>query len=273
MTDIKFFDDVEVSLEDSMGNDRSVIRAARVSIGPQSNIPQKVISPLIGLTGDVRPFPARYDRGHFVRIGDVTEEELKYQEGNVGLINYLMRKRHGSPFEHNSLTFYIKAPIFVAREFMRHRIGWSYNELSGRYSELPGEFYIPKASRPLVNVGSSANPVFEAGNQLQVANVFYGLKRQYSAAWTEYQELLNSGIAREVARLVLPVGIMTQFYATCNARSLMSFLALRTNEPEATYPSNPQVEIEMVARKMEASLADLFPVTYEKWNDNGRVAP
>ena len=242
MADIKFFDGVEVSLMDHMGSDASVVRAARVSVVGDEG--QPIIIPRPTLDGP---------------------------EGK--LINYLMRKRHGSPFEHNALTFAIKAPIFVAREFMRHRIGWSYNEMSGRYTELPGEFYVPSPERKLVNVGSSANPVFEAGSVTMVSNVAWALKDSYTAAWKEYQALLRMGAANEVARMVLPLGIMTQFYATCNARSLMSFLSLRTIEPEATYPSNPQIEIDMVARKMEASFADLFPVTYEKWNDNGRVAP
>lgn len=262
MTDIKFFDNVEVSLEENTGSDASIVRAARVSVGS-------------GNDDDYVMFPERYERG-FVRLINSAAnlpEELEKQERNAGLINYLMRKRHGSPFEHNSLTFYIKAPIFVAREFMRHRIGWSYNEMSGRYTELPGEFYVPSPERKLVNVGSSANPVFEAGSVTMVSNVAWALKDSYTAAWKEYQALLRMGAANEVARMVLPLGIMTQFYATCNARSLMSFLSLRTIEPEATYPSNPQIEIDMVARKMEASFADLFPVTYEKWNDNGRVAP
>jgi len=238
MTDIKFFDDVEVDLVDHMGGDASVVHAARVSV-----------------------------------VGRNHEEVLFNALKDTGLINYLMRKKHGSPFEHNALTFYIKAPIFVAREFMRHRIGWSYNEMSGRYTELPGEFYIPNPDRPLVNVGTSANPRFEAGDAYLVSETAWSLESSYGTAWEQYKYLLELGVGNEVARAVLPVGLMTQFYATCNARSLMSFLELRTNEPEATFPSNPQHEIELVARKMEAEFAGLFPVTYEKWNDNGRVAP
>lgn len=242
MTDIKYFDDVEVSLIDHMGSDASMVRAARVSVVGDDG--QPVVIPQPTLDGP---------------------------EGK--LINYLMRKRHGSPFEHNALTFAIKAPIFVAREFMRHRIGWSYNEMSGRYTELPMEFYLPKDSRPLVNVGTSANPKFVAGKRSQVLAVKGALTNSYEVAAQEYNWLIGQGIGNEVARSVLPVGLMTQFYATCNARSLMSFLALRTTESEATFPSNPQHEIELVARRMEDVFGDLFPVTYDKWNANGRVAP
>src|SRR3546814_16331451 len=106
--------DVRVELVDSMGNDLSVVKAARVST-----------------------------MGERVQVGHG-------EKGSRGLINYLMRDRHGSPFEHNSMTFFIQAPIFVFREFHRHRVGWSYNEESARYREVGKEFYAPDEGRPLV---------------------------------------------------------------------------------------------------------------------------
>jgi thymidylate synthase (FAD) len=189
---------------------------------------------------------------------------------NAGLIRYLMRKKHGSPFEHNSMTFLVEAPIFVAREFMRHRAGFSYNEVSGRYSVLEPKFYVPAEDRPLVNVGSSANPKFEAGDSQQVYLTRKVLESAYEESWMDYQTLIQTGIGNEVARMVLPLGIMTSFYVTCNARSLMSFLALRTSDAGV---SNPQHEIELVAKKLEEQFAILFPKTYASFNEFGRVAP
>lgn len=232
---ITLLDDVEVKLLRCSGGDDTVVQAARVSV----------------------------EGGN----------EVAMTEKNAGLINYLMRKRHGTPFEQNSMSFFVKAPIFAVREFQRHRIGWSYSEMSARYMALPGEFYVPKPDRKLVNVGTSANPKFEPGTERQVSLTAAALEYAYSEAWDQYEYLLENGIANEVARMVLPVGIMTQMQVTCNARSLMQFLGLRTSDERATFPSNPQHEIEIVARKMETEFAILFPVTHEAFNRNGRVSP
>ena len=202
-----------------------------------------------------------------------THENIVDLSKDAGLINYLMRDRHGSPFEHNSMTFFVQAPIFVFREFHRHRVGWSYNEESGRYKELERKFYAPGPDRPLVQSGKPGAYVFSAGTERQHRVVWDELSVAYTAAWEAYQNMLGMGIAREVARLSLPVGVLSSMYATCNARSLMHFLSLRTKHEEARVPSFPQREIEMVAEKMEAEWARLMPLTYEAFNRNGRVAP
>lgn len=194
-------------------------------------------------------------------------------EKDAGLINYLMRDRHGSPFEHCSMTFYIEAPIFVAREFFRHRAGWSYNEESGRYKELQPVFYIPNEDRNLVQVGKPGAYEFRPGDHVQQSSVEQNFRHIYRESYQRYRGMLQQGIAREVARMVLPVGIYTSFYATCNARSLMHFLGLRTTDPKSKFPSFPQREIEMVAEEMEKVFAGLMPVTYGAFQKNGRVAP
>lgn len=190
-----------------------------------------------------------------------------------GLINFLMRDRHGSPFEHNSITFQVKAPIFVAREFMRHRVGWSYSEESARYRELKPEFYLPAEDRNLVQVGKPGAYSFEPGTVEQRLATEHSLGVIYRAAYSHYQQLLDQGVAREVARMLLPVGLFTTFYATCNARSLMHFLSLRTIDERAKVPTFPQREIEMVAEEMERHWAMRMPITYETFNENGRIAP
>jgi thymidylate synthase (FAD) len=189
-----------------------------------------------------------------------------------GLINYLMRDRHGSPFEHNSMTFYVQAPIFVFREFMRHRIA-SYNEESGRYRELNPVFYVPAPERNLVQVGKPGAYDFLPGTAEQVDLVNDETRRASTAAFESYQRMLDAGVAREVARIVLPLNIYSSMYVTLNARSLMNFISLRTKREGSHFPSFPQREIEMAAEKIENHFAELMPFTYAAFNTNGRVAP
>jgi thymidylate synthase (FAD) len=207
-------------------------------------------------------------------VGEQSLDELKKDpERSKGLINYLMRDRHGSPFEHNSMTFFISAPIFVFREFMRHRVGWSYNEESGRYRELDPVFYVPGPDRHLVQVGKAGHYRFEPGTAAQHELVERVMVNSYQQAYETYQAMLTAGVAREVARSVLPVGLYSSMYATANARSLMHFLGLRTTHPDAKVPSSPQREIEMVGEAMEAEWAKLMPLTHAAFNANGRIAP
>ncbi|MFE0206979.1 FAD-dependent thymidylate synthase [Streptomyces sp. NPDC058985] len=207
-------------------------------------------------------------------IGEQSLAELdKQPDRSKGLINYLMRSKHGSPFEHNSMTFLVSAPIFVFREFMRHRVGWSYNEESGRYRELDPVFYIPGPDRKLVQEGKPGHYQFVAGTDEQHKLVNAAMEDSYRQAYAAYQRMLAAGVAREVARSVLPVGLFSSAYATCNARSLMHFLGLRTTHPDAAVKSYPQREIAMVAEQMEAAWAELMPLTYAAFNANGRIAP
>lgn len=191
---------------------------------------------------------------------------------NVGLIKYLMRARHGSPFEHNSFTFYVEAPIFVFREFMRHRIA-SYNEESGRYTQLKPVFYVPAISRNLVQQGKPGHYTYVPGDRQQINATRDGHMRTAEIAYKNYQDLLDDGIAREVARMSLPLNIYSSMYVTMNARSMMNFFSLRTIREGSTFPSYPQREIEMVAEQMEESFKLLMPITSKAFNDAGRVAP
>lgn len=190
-----------------------------------------------------------------------------------GLINFLMRDRHGTPFEHNSMTFLIKAPMMVFWQMVRHRVGWSYNLESGRYRELGLEFYSPDRDRPLRQVGKPGAYEYVPGTDYQQRLMWHELETSYGQAWDSYQRMLTAGIAREVARLVLPFGVYFHGYATCNARSLMHFLSLRTKDEGATVVSSPQHEINVVANQMEAEWARLMPETHAAFIRNGRVAP
>lgn len=189
-----------------------------------------------------------------------------------GLINFLMRERHGSPFEHSTFTFYVKAPIFVWREHMRHRIA-SYNEESGRYKTLAPEFYVPAPDRKLIQVGKTGAYTFEEGTPLHYANVLGGYMTACRVAYNSYAGMLDAGIAKEVARGVLPVNIYSSAYVTMNARALMNFLSLRRSAEGSHFPSYPQREIEMVAEQYEEIFKTLMPLTHEAFVKSGRVAP
>jgi thymidylate synthase (FAD) len=213
------------------------------------------------------------DVAQAARVSTIGANSLDLNRPIEGLINYLMRDRHGSPFEHTSFTFYIEAPIFVAREHFRHRAGWSYNEESARYKALEPVFYIPAGDRNLIQEGKAGAYTFKPGSMAQYLTAVNEHKRAYLLAYDAYENMLHKGIAREVARSVLPVGIFTSYYATCNARSLLHFLGLRTKDETATFPSFPQREIEMVAERMEDFLHNRMPVTWQTFQNNGRVAP
>lgn len=196
-------------------------------------------------------------------------------EGNPkadkGLINFLMRERHGSPFEHSSMTLFVEAPIFVFREFQRHRIA-SYNEESGRYKELAPTFYVIGEDRPLKQEGKPGAYSFTQGTPEQYNMATRLIAQNASDAYHRYQAMLDAGVAREVARMVLPLNIYSSMYVTVNARSLMNFLSLRSSE-QGTYPSYPQQEIAQVAAQIEEQFAELFPLTHAAFIANGRVAP
>lgn len=214
-----------------MGGDHTVVMAARVSSGSEA--------------------------------GDPTRDK--------GLINYLMRDRHGSPFESGLFTFYIESPIFVFREFMRHRIA-SYNEESGRYKQLQPVFYIPNETRKLIQIGKPGAYTFEQGTREQFELTQEAIKESSLNAYTNYVNMLNAGVAREVARVVLPLNIYSSMYVTMNARSLMNFLSLRSQE-QGTFPSFPQQEISDVASQMETIFQEVMPETHAAFILHGRVSP
>ena len=235
MSEITFRSDMTVDLIDSMGNDDSVIRSAKVST-----------------------------------MTDTTVDDMS-AAGKEKFIDFLVANRHGSPFEHVLFTFRIEAPIFVWREFMRHRMA-SYNEESGRYTELKPVFYIPDRDRNLVQVGKPGEYLFTQGDPSQVRAVKFSVEDSSVDAYDQYQYLLESGIAREVARMVLPLNIYSTAYVTMNLRSLTNFLSLRRNVEGQTFPSFPQREIEMVAELMEDHADSIVPITLEAFRRNGRVA-
>ncbi|MER7566241.1 FAD-dependent thymidylate synthase [Streptomyces sp. NPDC048523] len=209
------------------------------------------------------------------RVSTAGEEAHREERGDDyigGLIRYLMRSRHGSPFEHNSMTFLVHAPIFTIRHMMRHRM-WSFNEESARYKDLKNVFYVPDRERALKQIGKPGHYQYVPGDEQDYELVSTATSEAYRSAFREYQKMLDAGIARELARVVLPVATYSTVYATCNARSLMHFLGLRTHRTDAAYISHPQREIEILAEQMEAEFARLMPLTHAAFEKFGRVSP
>jgi thymidylate synthase (FAD) len=223
---IRVLDHGFVRLDDAMASDLSVVNGARVS---------------------------------FARHKQVMEES------DEGLIRFLMRERHGTPFEHNSFRFHIRAPIFVTREWMRHR--WSsFNEFSLRYAKATDDFYVPEPDDVRSQVGKPGAYSFEPVAAEVAETTRNELRAVYEAAYAAYERLVELGVARELARCALPVGAYTEFYWTVNARSLMNFLSLRAAEAA-------QREIRRYAEACERFFAEHMPVTHAAFLANGRVAP
>lgn len=183
-----------------------------------------------------------------------------------GLINYLLKNKHGTPFEQGFLAqFHIRVPIFVMREWIRHRVGFSYNEESGRYVAMRPDFYIPEEAR--TQVGKPGAYTFERHSDRGVEEWFKGaLKFHSEKGYDLYEQALEYGIAKEQARLFLGLNLYTEFRWTCNARSLMNFLALRAHKDAAS-------EIQTYASAIESIFAEKMPTVYSAFESAGRVAP
>lgn len=229
-----------VELKNSMGGDLAVVAAARVSNGA------------------------------------TFEEASKGIDSDGKLIKYLMKHRHGSPFEHAVFTFYIKCPLFVRSEWHRHRMA-SYNEISGRYTQYEPDFYIPQEYRIPGKTNKQGSEFPDENFIFKTDAITYHredwneqienwMEEIVNDAYAKYQGLLAFGVSKEMARMVLPANLYTQFYVTENARALMNFLSLRTGE-------DAQWEIRQYANAMEMMFAGLMPLTHRAWVENGRIAP
>lgn len=213
MSEIEVLDHGLVRLLDHMGNDLSIVRAARVS----------------------------YDADW--RTG---EDEGKDEK----LIAYLMKNHHTSPFEAVTFTFEVKAPLFVFRQWHRHRT-WSYNEVSARYSELPEEFYVPELSD--ITTQSTSNKQMRTDAQHPQALLMQSyMRKSMMDAFALYKELLAQGCPRELARSVLPTSTYSRMFATVDLHNLFHFLRLRLHE-------HAQKEIRVYAEAMLELVEPVVP--------------
>lgn len=224
MTELTFRDDIGVEYIQHMGSDEIIAKAARVSTGKDQEDNDKI----------------------------------------KGLIKYLAQERHTSPFEHTGLTLRIEAPIFVAREAMRHRV-FSFNEVSGRYAKLKPEFYKPSSVRPLVNEGSGAHPKLVGAESVWGYATLHRISddihvEHMEASWKAYETLLASDVATEVARNVLPVGIYSAWYMTGNLHAWFKFLSLRDGSE-----GHPQYEIMNMANQVWPIIEEHWPIAAAAW--------
>lgn len=193
-------------------------------------------------------------------------ESLEFDEDDAGLIRYLLKNKHGSPFEQGFVAhWHIRLPIFVMREWVRHRIGHSVNEESGRYSVMRGDFFEPDHLR--IQKGKPGAYVFEVIQDEELYGEFLDdLSEVNQQAWYFYKKWLDKGLAKEQARIALPLNLYTEIRWTSNARSLMNFLALR-NSQHAMY------EIRRYSQAMEKDFKQHMPTVSQAFELNGRVAP
>jgi len=170
-----------------------------------------------------------------------------------------------TPFEHNAFRFHVRCPIFVAREWFRHRVG-SFNEFSMRYARATDDFYLPEPEDVRSQVGKPGAYSFEPVSEEVAEATREELQAVYEHAYATYERLVEQGVARELARAALPVGAYTEFFWTVNARSLMNFVSLRAAE-------TAQREIRRYADAVERFFEERMPITYQAFVANGRVAP
>ena len=217
-----------VELVDHMGSDLTIVNSARVSFG-------------------------------------VEKKEL--DEKDKKLVNYLVKHRHTSTFEHNVVTFRFVVPLFVARQHMRHRT-WSYNEISRRYTDVNLQFYEPKefrtqhkSNRQASNESDLINPAlfsYEDGGSLRASSF---VRSHHERSLLLYKNLVESGVCREQARGILPQNLYTEYYGTCNLSNLLKFIELRTHE-------GAQWEIVQAAEACLEIASELWPVAVKSYRDN-----
>ena len=205
-----------VRLVDSMGGDSAIVQAARVSYGPGTKTPSD-------------------DRA---------------------LIRYLMRHKHTTPFEMVEFKFHVKAPIFVARQWLRHRTA-SVNEISARYSILPEDYFVPDELRKQsTNRGQGGEePLGESS-----ANLILKQKSSCDLAFHVYDEMLKKGTSRELARTHLPLSTFTEFYWKIDLHNLLHFLKLRMDD-------HAQKEIQDLAKQTWELIKPIVPLTCEAFED------
>jgi len=226
MTDVKFRDDVSVELVDWMGDEASIVRTARVST--------------LGTQSEARE--------------------------NEGLVKFLYREGHGTPFESNVATFRFEVPVFVSRQIVKHRLS-SINEESGRYKELEPVFYVPSKDRRVSQTGKTGDYVFLRNDDLN-DSARDAIEISSEDTWYAYEAMLEQGVAKEVARMVLPVNIYSTIYMTANLRSWLNFVQLRT--PESG--SHPQHEIALVGYEVAKQIQERVPTVWQAFVDSGYKA-
>ena len=229
MKQVKLYGDEigKVELVDFMGSDLTIVNSARVSFGKHKN--------------------------------EIDDKDKK-------LINYLVKHRHTSTFEHNVATFRFVVPLFVRSQHHRHRT-WSYNEISRRYTDVDMKFYEPttfrtqhESNRQASNINDTCNPLISTSSISGGDSASYLVRRHHTRCLKLYNNLIEVGICREQARGVLPQNMYTEYYGTCNLNNLLKFIDLRTHE-------GAQWEIQKVAEAVLEIITDLWPTAVTSFRE------
>jgi len=222
----------DLELIDHLGDDRRIVDAARCS---------------------------HLGTGISDQKDQASEMEMGQSARDLKLIKYLYTNRHTSPFEHVKFTFRVSAPLFTIRQWMRHRTG-SFNEISARYTKLNTRLYCPEYLRTQTTEGDKQ----QSGVTLETHFGIQSIKKVYQLAITEYEELLDRGIARELARIVLPVGIYSEFYWTVDLHNLLHFITLRSSD-------HAQWEIKQYSDRLLEIIRKIVPFAVEAFEENAKV--
>lgn len=244
ITPAEFRSDVKAVLLDSMGGEHSIVRAARVSTQGEDSLGEPEL--------------------------EIPEHILNGPD--LGLLRWLYTHRHGTPFESVEFQWYFEIPVFVSRQVVKHRLS-SINEESGRYREMKGVFYLTPEGRPLVQVGKTGNYDFELGRPDHLEAVQFVQRSQAESAWENYQKLVAYGVAKEVARMHLPVTLYSSMYFKSNLRSMLNFVALRKDWGEdATHRSKAQYEIALLTDQIAEVIKAKVPNVWESFVKSGYEA-
>jgi thymidylate synthase (FAD) len=250
---VPVLDHGHVELLNAMGGDLDIVNGARQSFD-QASILHHPNCELAGGDYGCNTQPCVTFRK------DCTELATK----DRGLINFLMREKHTSPFELVQVKLGVQIPIAFAREWMRHRTQ-SFNEMSSRYTELPELFYVPALEHVREQKGKPGAYYYEpVGDKELAMKTVDAIVRSSGIAFDNYRDMLADGIAKEVARLVLPVNTYTKFVVSANLLNWMRFLSLRNHE-------HAQWEIRQYAIAIEELLKQIAPVAMEAFVEHGRL--
>lgn len=237
---VQYRSDVKAVLMDSMGGEGSIVRRARVSTEGEGSIkiPTKVL-----------------------------------EGSDLGLLRWLYRNQHGTPFEGPEFEWYFEVPVFVSRQIVKHRLS-SINEESGRYREMKGVFYvIPEEGRKIVQVGKTGDYNFTEGRPDQIEAFRQVQMMTADSAWENYQKLIAYGIAKEAARMILPVSLYSSMYFKCNLRALLNFVSLRKDwGADAVHASKAQTEIEWLTDQIAEVLKKRVPNVWDLFVESGYQA-
>lgn len=256
---------MRVELLDTMGDDLAIVNAARVSYGKESQWDEWYFNTELGIYTQ-EPYFTRHSTFNGLDYYEVpTPATYRLAKNDLGVLGYMMRERHGSPFEMVDFKFRVKAPIKVIWEWVRHRIS-SFNIMSTRYVEWDKDYYIPQAEEWRRQIGKPGRYTTEQITDGSQYHISVQYEKAMESVFNYYGILIDLGLHKEVAANVLPMGAMTEMIWKVNLRSLLNFLSLRNDE-------HALKEIQICATMVKTLAESIVPETFRLWNEYERKTP